>query len=128
MHNLCKPLLSFSLVSSLMMEGFPVGGSNFSSLGEEHKTQILLKLVDTFTPPERMRFLARIKNHISGDFLSLLPPELAEEVLSYLTAEDLLCGMQVCRSWYRLIAEAVAPWKSAARKMGISESMIEETF
>lgn len=63
---------------------------------------------------------------IKFDFLSLLPPELVEELLSYLTVQDLLHGVQVCRRWWQLIMGALTPWKAAAIRMGVSESLIRE--
>ena len=59
------------------------------------------------------------------DFLSCLPPEIAIEILRYLSIDDLVTGLQVCRSWRWLIAETTSLWTNAACKMGMKDLFVE---
>ena len=96
----------------------------FTSLNEEQKFQVLFDLVDLCSPRERFHFQEELKTHLNRDFLSLLPPEIVIQILSYLSVDDLVSGLQVCKDWRRLISGATPVWKTAPQKMGLSESIM----
>lgn len=62
-----------------------------------------------------------IEPQFQRDFISLLPKELALNVLSFLEPKDLLRAAQACRSW-RILADDNFLWKDKCRKAGIDIS------
>lgn len=66
-------------------------------------------------------FFQVIEPQFQRDFISLLPKELALNVLSFLEPKDLLRAAQACRSW-RFLADDNFLWKDKCRKAGIDIS------
>ena len=94
----------------------------FSSLQSEEKIQVLSDLLNRCSCEEKTRFF---ETQLYRDFLSLLPPEIAIEILRYLTVDDLVSGLQVSSGWRWLIAEATSVWKNAAYRMGLRDLFVE---
>lgn len=61
-----------------------------------------------------------IEPQFQRDFISLLPHELALNVLRFLEPKDLLTAAQTCRSW-RDLAEDNLLWREKCRQTGINE-------
>lgn len=59
-----------------------------------------------------------IEPQFQRDFISLLPKELALQVLSFLEPKDLLRAAQTCRSW-RFLADDNLLWKEKCKVAGI---------
>lgn len=59
-----------------------------------------------------------IEPQFQRDFISLLPKELALQVLSYLEPKDLLRAAQTCRSW-RFLADDNLLWKEKCKEANI---------
>lgn len=60
-----------------------------------------------------------IEPQFQRDFISLLPEELALQVLSYLTPKDLLRAAQTCKSWRGLCDDNLL-WKEKCKQLNIS--------
>ena len=112
---------SAACASSTSLFGIPLY-ERFSSLQTEEKIRVLSDLLARCSYEEKTIFF-EIQLH--RDFLSCLPPEIAIEILRYLSIDDLVSGLQVCRSWRWLIAETTSLWKNAACKMGLKDLFVE---
>lgn len=77
--------------------------------------------------PTQVRYMMKvIEPQFQRDFISLLPKELALQVLSFLDPKDLLRAAQTCRSW-RFLADDNLLWKDKCKKAGIiSESSADK--
>jgi hypothetical protein len=77
--------------------------------------------------PTQVRYMMKvIEPQFQRDFISLLPKELALQVLSFLEPKDLLRAAQTCRSW-RFLADDNLLWKDKCKKAGIiSESSADK--
>lgn len=60
-----------------------------------------------------------IEPQFQRDFISLLPEELALQVLSYLAPKDLLRAAQTCKSW-RALCDDNLLWKEKCKQLNIS--------
>lgn len=70
--------------------------------------------------PTQVRFMMKvIEPQFQRDFISLLPEELALQVLSYLTPKDLLRAAQTCKSW-RALCDDNLLWKEKCKQLSIS--------
>lgn len=73
--------------------------------------------------PTQVRYMMKIiEPQFQRDFISLLPRELALQVLSYLEPKDLLRAAQTCRSW-RYLADDNLLWKEKCKQVGILDEM-----
>ncbi|XP_053685291.1 F-box/WD repeat-containing protein 7 [Sabethes cyaneus] len=69
--------------------------------------------------PTQVRYMMKvIEPQFQRDFISLLPKELALQVLSYLEPKDLLRAAQTCHSW-RFLADDNLLWKEKCKEAGI---------
>lgn len=58
---------------------------------------------------------------IKVDFISYLPPEVAEKILIYLSLKDVLACMRVSQHWFEKIKDFTTYWKEALISLGISQ-------
>lgn len=78
------------------------------------------ELIETCEPTQVRHMMQVIEPQFQRDFISLLPRELALNVLSYLEPKDLLRASETCRSW-RFLAEDNLLWKEKCKEVGILE-------
>lgn len=76
------------------------------------------KLIEQCEPSQVRHMMKVIEPQFQRDFISLLPKELALQVLSYLEPKDLLRAAQTCRSW-RFLADDNLLWKVKCKQAGI---------
>lgn len=75
-------------------------------------------LIEHCEPTQVRHMMKVIEPQFQRDFISLLPKELALQVLSYLEPKDLLRAAQTCRSW-RFLADDNLLWKEKCKETGI---------
>lgn len=84
------------------------------------------RLIDHCEPTQVRHMMKVIEPQFQRDFISLLPKELALQVLSFLDPKDLLRAAQTCRSW-RFLADDNLLWKDKCKKTGIiTESSVDK--
>lgn len=84
------------------------------------------RLIEQCEPTQVRHMMKVIEPQFQRDFISLLPKELALQVLSYLDPKDLLRAAQTCRSW-RFLADDNLLWKDKCKKSGvISETSVDK--
>ncbi|XP_061400665.1 F-box/WD repeat-containing protein 7 [Musca vetustissima] len=75
-------------------------------------------LIEHCEPTQVRHMMKVIEPQFQRDFISLLPRELALQVLSYLDPQDLLRAAQTCRSW-RFLCDDNLLWKEKCRQSQI---------
>lgn len=76
------------------------------------------RLIEYCEPTQVRHMMKVIEPQFQRDFISLLPRELALQVLTYLDPNDLLRAAQTCRSW-RFLCDDNLLWKEKCRKAQI---------
>ncbi|TMW45354.1 hypothetical protein DOY81_009567 [Sarcophaga bullata] len=76
------------------------------------------RLIEHCEPTQVRHMMKVIEPQFQRDFISLLPRELALQVLSYLDPKDLLRAAQTCRSW-RFLCDDNLLWKEKCRQAQI---------
>ncbi|XP_052859923.1 F-box/WD repeat-containing protein 7, partial [Anopheles cruzii] len=76
------------------------------------------RLIEHCEPTQVRHMMKVIEPQFQRDFISLLPKELALQVLSYLDPKDLLRAAQTCSSW-RFLADDNLLWKEKCKASGI---------
>lgn len=76
------------------------------------------RLIEHCEPTQVRHMMKVIEPQFQRDFISLLPRELALQVLSYLEPKDLLRAAQTCRSW-RYLCDDNLLWKEKCRQAQI---------
>lgn len=80
------------------------------------------RLIEYCEPTQVRHMMKVIEPQFQRDFISLLPRELALQVLSYLGPKDLLRAAQTCRSW-RYLADDNLMWKAKCKEVGILDEI-----
>ncbi|XP_021699270.1 F-box/WD repeat-containing protein 7 isoform X1 [Aedes aegypti] len=75
-------------------------------------------LIERCEPTQVRHMMKVIEPQFQRDFISLLPKEVALQVLSYLDPKDLLRAAQTCRSW-RFLADDNLLWKEKCKEANI---------
>ncbi|XP_059609176.1 F-box/WD repeat-containing protein 7 [Phlebotomus argentipes] len=76
------------------------------------------RLIDLCEPTQVRHMMKVIEPQFQRDFISLLPKELALQVLSYLEPKDLLRAAQTCRNW-RFLCDDNLLWKEKCKRASI---------
>lgn len=76
------------------------------------------RLIENCEPTQVRHMMKVIEPQFQRDFISLLPKELALQVLSYLEPMDLLRAAQTCRSW-RFLCDDNLLWKDKCKEANI---------
>lgn len=76
------------------------------------------RLIEHCEPTQVRHMMKVIEPQFQRDFISLLPEELALQVLSYLTPKDLLRAAQTCKSW-RALCDDNLLWKEKCKQLNI---------
>ncbi|CAH1107260.1 unnamed protein product, partial [Psylliodes chrysocephalus] len=92
----------------------------FSAWSNAERIMAINELIARCEPTQVRHMMQIIEPQFQRDFISLLPKELALNVLSFLEPKDLLRAAQTCRSW-RVLAEDNLLWKEKCKHAGIEE-------
>lgn len=77
------------------------------------------RLIEHCEPTQVRHMMKVIEPQFQRDFISLLPEELALQVLSYLPPKDLIRAAQTCKSWRSLCDDNLL-WKDKCKQLNIS--------
>ncbi|XP_063698553.1 F-box/WD repeat-containing protein 7 [Culicoides brevitarsis] len=94
----------------------------FQKWSNAERLLALDRLIEHCEPTQVRHVMKVIEPQFQRDFISLLPRELALQVLSYLGPKDLLRAAQTCRSW-RYLADDNLMWKAKCKEVGILDEI-----
>lgn len=90
----------------------------FQKWTEFDRVTALNHIIDLCEPSQVRHVMKVIEPQFQRDFISLLPRELALQVLSYLEPTDLLRAAQTCRNW-RFLCDDNLLWKDKCKEGNI---------
>ena len=99
---------------------------DFCKLNEPTKVQCLEDLFKTCSYKEQLDFNERLQVLLHKDFLSLLPDDLGQRVISFLSVEEAITCLRVSKQWKKVIEGCISYWEPQAKKIGLSEHFIRE--
>lgn len=99
---------------------------DFCKLNDPTRLQCLVDLVKACSYEEQLDFNERLQDLLHKDFITHLPSDLTERVLSYLSVDDAITCLRVSKSWKKVIEGCSAFWEPQARKIGLAEHFIRE--
>ena len=91
----------------------------------EARLQAFSSLLDRCSHRDHVALQEELEARLARDFLTLLPPEIAVMILSYLPLKGLLAGRHVCRGWREIISGATPLWRNAANDIGLSGAIVK---
>ena len=93
----------------------------YQALNDTQKETTVVKLLDVIGPNEKWLLQNRVPDFLFRDFVSNLPLEILEKVLSFLSCQDLLNCCQVSKSWSGVLSDPRIPtiWRARASQLGI---------
>ncbi|CAG9826473.1 unnamed protein product [Diabrotica balteata] len=94
--------------------------TRFTTWSNAERIMAINELIASCEPTQVRHMMQIIEPQFQRDFISLLPKELALNVLSFLEPKDLLRAAQTCRSW-RVLADDNLLWKEKCKQAGIDE-------
>lgn len=100
--------------------------AEFAALDGATKVHTLMALVRQCAYQEQMQFVEELQNLLHKDFLTHLPADLSEKIISYLSMDDVLNCLLVCKSWNRVVSGCSSYWQSSANNIGLSPLFLEE--
>ena len=98
---------------------------SFSALRHEARLQAFSSLLDHCSHHDHVALQEELEARLARDFMTLLPPEIAIMILSYLPLKGLLAGRHVCRGWREVISGATPLWRNAANDIGLSGAIVK---
>ena len=101
--------------------------ADFSKLNEPTQQQCLLEFVSKVCSyQQQVEFNERLQDLLHKDFITELPSNLTERVLSFLSVDDAITSLRVSKNWKKIIESCSAFWEPQAKKMGLGEHFIRE--
>ncbi|CAH0546131.1 unnamed protein product [Brassicogethes aeneus] len=94
--------------------------TQFQFWSNAERIMAINELIARCEPTQVRHMMQVIEPQFQRDFISLLPKELALNVLSFLDPRDLLRAAQTCRSW-RFLADDNLLWKEKCKQAGIDD-------
>ncbi|KAF0305215.1 F-box/WD repeat-containing protein 2 [Amphibalanus amphitrite] len=92
--------------------------ARYTELNDQQQTAFLESLIAHSQPRQRWYMLHRLPSLLLRDFLTLLPAEIVEHMLSYVDGASLLRCCQVCHAWNRIISGLPALWRQKCHLLG----------
>jgi len=98
----------------------------FSRLEPEEQSQTLTRLISRCGSHQLWLLQQKLPDFLYRDFVSLLPPELTEEILSYVSPADLLSCCSVSRLWKERLGSLTSLWQEKARSVGCNVTVASD--
>jgi len=99
---------------------------HFSNLTSEEQTLTLNQLISCCGSEQLWHLQQKLPDFLYRDFVSLLPPELTEKILSYLSPSSLLACCSVSTVWRDRVSGMHQLWLLQAKKVGCQTPKIED--
>ena len=100
--------------------------SEFHRLDGDSRIKILLNLVKLCSYQQQLQFVEVLNGYFHKDFISLLPCNLVERLLSFLSVEDALNCTLVNKKWNQVVGACISYWNKKAEELGLSKTLIAE--
>jgi hypothetical protein len=98
--------------------------ATFSNLSCEEQTVTLNQLITKCGSQQLWYLQHKLPDFLYRDFVSMLPPELTEKILSYLSPGGLLSCCQVSRLWRERVGGLQTLWLAQAKRVGCNTSLV----
>ncbi|XP_023331984.1 F-box/WD repeat-containing protein 2 [Eurytemora carolleeae] len=109
----------FSMDNSLQFDGWLKGiVRRFSSLSSDEKTETLNELLSICNSEQLWSLHQKLPDFLYRDFILLLPPEITEKILRYLSPSCLLSAIGVSKGWNLKISGMNQLWKEQCNIVG----------
>ncbi len=101
---------------------------DFQRLNESQREAAIEELLENIGPREKWLLQNRVPDLLFRDFVTGLPMEILENVLSYLSCQDLLNCCQVSSSWNKILSGSGMPvvWRNRATQLGLKHLNFEQ--
>lgn len=99
---------------------------DFSKLNDPTQLQCLVDLVKVCPYHRQLEFNDRLQDFLHKDFITHLPSDLTERVISYLSVDDAITCLRVSKKWKEVFESCSAFWEPQAKKIGLSAHFIRE--
>ncbi|PHH60707.1 hypothetical protein CDD81_1325 [Ophiocordyceps australis] len=108
--------------------------STASALPLSIKMDMTMALLEQLPTSVLADIVQRLRPRLYLDFIQHLPPEICLKILGYLDPISLVCVMQTCRSWYKLVLDPklwerlyhLEGWKAIQSEIDIWEARVNE--
>jgi hypothetical protein len=97
---------------------------DFSKLKTEEKEATINGLLGILAPREKWLLQTILPDLLFRDFVTNLPTEILENILSFVSCDDLLNCCQVSKSWNRCLTGLAAVWRLQASKLGMTTTSL----
>ncbi|XP_037073167.1 F-box/WD repeat-containing protein 2-like [Pollicipes pollicipes] len=95
----------------------------YTELNDQQQTAFLESLIAHSHPRQRWYMLHRLPSLLLRDFLTLLPLEIVEHLLSYVDGASLLRCCQVSSSWNKIVSSLSSLWRDKCQLLGTRTSL-----
>ena len=92
---------------------------DFQKLQTDEKEETIKSLISVLGSKEKWLLQNTLPDMLFRDFITELPVEILENVLDYLSFEDLINCCLVCKSWNQYMSSLSMIWKNQSFKQGL---------
>ena len=100
----------------------------FAALDGGSRVLTLMDMVRLCTYPQQLEFVEELQNFLHKDFLTHLPSDLSGRITSYLSIEDVLNCLLVCKSWNHILGDCTEYWQTFAKNIGLTDLFVKEKW
>ena len=105
---------------TFQLQWLPEFLGDFQKLSSDEKEETIKALIDIMGPKEKWLLQTALPDMLFRDFIIDLPSEILENILNYLTFEDLINCCLVSKSWNKYLSSLSAVWRWQAFKLGMN--------
>ena len=98
----------------------------FAALDGGDRVRNLMGMVRLCSYPQQLEFVEELQNFLHKDFLTHLSSDLSWRIIAYLSIEDVLNCLLVCKSWNRIVGDCTRYWQRCAKNIGLTELFVRE--
>ncbi len=100
--------------------------AEFSAVHSDHRVDAVMEMVKLCPYPQQLQILEELQKILHKDFITALPPNLSEKVISYFSIDDARNCLLVCKSWTRVVGDCSSYWQTHASKIGLSDAFLQQ--
>ncbi len=100
--------------------------AEFSTVESQHRVDAVMEMVKLCPYDQQLELLDELQKFLHKDFISELPPNLSEKVISYFSIEDARNCLLVCKKWHQVVGDCTPYWQHHAADIGLSEAFMQQ--
>lgn len=100
--------------------------AEFSNVDSDNRVRAVMEMVKLCPYTQQLEILEELQKFLHKDFITELPPNLSEKIISYFSIDDARNCLLVCKSWHRVVGDCTSYWQSHASKIGLSEGFLQQ--